>query len=839
MYRTTPSYLALALWLLALAGGFWLLAAPPALAWTTSRVSVSSGGAGGGAQSDYPAISSDGRYVAFQSQAGNLVSGDTNGGWDIFRHDRLTGATIRVSVTTAGAQVFAPSYDPCITADGRYVVFMGTDGELVGDDTDPWWNDIYVHDCVAGTTELISRSSSGEVGNDNDDQPALTPDGRYLAFVSASTNLVAGDGNNNSDIFVRDLLTGVTSLVSVSSSGAQSNGYSYEPVISANGRYVAFVSEATNLVAGDTNGCVDIFVHDRVTGTTTRASVSSAEAQANNESYWPSLSADGHYLAFHSYASNLVTGDTNAGRDVFVRDTVAGTTSRVSLKSDGSEAASESLKPCLSADGRYVAFESEANLVPADTNLHCDVYVWDRQPATPTLLSLSTAGGQGNDDSGTAVLSPSGLWLAFVSTASNLVSGDGNGAYDVFERDTGLEGPAAPTVSSVAPTGTNCSAQFPVVRVTFSKAMDAASTQAAFAISPAVDGNFSWSGNELRYSIPRALAPLTAYKVTIATTAQSADGANLGTAKSWTFKTNNVPAVASRAPLGTAVAAGSVIRLGFNQAMNRTSVQNAFSVTPARSGGFSWVKNVLTFTPAAPLPAGVQFTVAVAKTAKSSGGLALAAAYSWRFTVAGTPTYPVVTSKAPQGSAVAGSANIRLTFNTAMNKGSVQRAFKLRRQADPASTAGLPGTFTWSDARNVSFNPADNLAAGTPYVVVVSTGATSALLIRMQAAFTYSFTTAAPTPALSVTALPTAAGAQVTATLTSAATVETVVLNVAGREVARLPERVVPAGVTALSWNGRSAQGTRVPSGRYLVRVTARTATGEAVCTTAPLTLPR
>ena len=161
---------------------------------------------------------------------------------------------------------------------------------------------------------------------------AISGDGRFVAFVSAATNLVTGDNNNAADIFVRDRQAGTTTRVSVTSTGGQANGASSDPAISADGRYVAFVSRATNLVAGDTNGVRDVFVHDRQTGATTRISVNSSENQGNAESLAPSLSADGRYVAFASSASNLVTGDTNSTSDVFVRDRQAGTTTRVSVE---------------------------------------------------------------------------------------------------------------------------------------------------------------------------------------------------------------------------------------------------------------------------------------------------------------------------------------------------------------------------------------------------------------------------------------------------------------------------------------------------------------------------
>ncbi|MEN6305034.1 MAG: calcium-binding protein, partial [Armatimonadia bacterium] len=323
-----------------------------AWAGTTTRVSVSSGGAQANDQSRYPVISSDGRYVAFESWAGNLVAGDTNGGWDVFRHDRTTGQTMRLSVTAAGTQVFAPSYDPSMTADGQYVAFMSTAQDLVANDNN-WLNDIFLRSCLSGSISLISVATSGEQGNDDSSEPSISADGRYVAFTSLSTNLVNADTAVPGQVYVRDLVGHTTTRVSVSSAGVAGNGWSHVPSISPDGRYVAFQSEATNLVPGDTNGKWDIFVHDRSTGITSRVSVSTGGTQGNWDSWEPSISKDGRYVAFESGASNLVSGDTNSVWDVFVRDRVSNVTTRVSVNETGGQGAFESTTASISPDGRY------------------------------------------------------------------------------------------------------------------------------------------------------------------------------------------------------------------------------------------------------------------------------------------------------------------------------------------------------------------------------------------------------------------------------------------------------------------------------------------------------
>src|SRR5205823_5466864 len=215
--------------------------------------------------------------------------------------------------------------------------------------------------------------SAGAEANGTSFAPAISADGRFVAFPSEATNLVPGDTNGVTDVFVRDRRTGTTERVSVSSAGAEANGTSFTPAISADGRFVAFSSDATNLVGRDTNGAVDVFVNDRMTGMTERVSVDSTGAQANAasiEQFCPALSGDGRFVAFESDATNLVPGDTNGVADVFVHDRLTATTERVSVDSAGAQANDKSDFPAISADGSVVAFVSTAsNLVPDDTNV--------------------------------------------------------------------------------------------------------------------------------------------------------------------------------------------------------------------------------------------------------------------------------------------------------------------------------------------------------------------------------------------------------------------------------------------------------------------------------------
>jgi Tol biopolymer transport system component len=281
----------------------------------------SSGNQANGAGSQEAAISADGRYVAFDSYATNLVPGDTNHPGDVFVHDRQTGATELVSVDSSGNQGNGGgSYRPAISADGRYVAFDSYAADLVPGDTNGS-NDVFVHDRQTGTTERVNVDSAGNQGDGGDSQgAAISADGRFVAFQSGATNLVPGDTNGNFDVFVHDRQTGATELVSVDSAGNQGGGHSYGAAISADGRYVAFESEASNLVPGDTNGSNDVFVHDRQTGVTELVSVGISGSLGDGASNNAAISTDGRYVAFESGATNLVPGDTNGNFDVFVRD---------------------------------------------------------------------------------------------------------------------------------------------------------------------------------------------------------------------------------------------------------------------------------------------------------------------------------------------------------------------------------------------------------------------------------------------------------------------------------------------------------------------------------------
>jgi hypothetical protein len=338
---------------------------------TTLRVSVRSNGDQVYGWSRDPAISADGRFVTFVSVARKLVPHDTNRRVDVFVHDLETGTTTRVSVNSEGNQGNGDSWKPAISADGRFVTFWSEATNLIPQDTNSV-EDVFVWDRIAGTTSRVSVSSDEGEGNDGSSSPtnSISADGRFVTFQSSASNLVPNDTNRTSDVFVRDRMAGTTSRVSVSSDGeeAESPGSS-SAAISADGRFVTFLSYDSNLVPNDTNRAPDIFVHDRTTGRTKRVSISSDGNQMDAGAWDPAISADGRFVTFMSLDPNVVPNDTNGTPDVFIRDRMTGTTTRVSVSSEGVEGDSSSSGPAISADGRFVAFRSLAtNLVPNDTN---------------------------------------------------------------------------------------------------------------------------------------------------------------------------------------------------------------------------------------------------------------------------------------------------------------------------------------------------------------------------------------------------------------------------------------------------------------------------------------
>ena len=398
----------------------------------TQRVNVSSAGvqADQVSPSNPPTLSANGRYVAFASSATDLVPGDTNGHIDVFVRDLKLHKTYLVSVGPGGVQGNADSWQPSISANGRYVTFFSGASNLVGGDTNGF-SDVFVRDRKLNRTYIVSVATGGALGNGDSYDPSISPNGRWVAFDSLASNLVGTATNGVQNSFVRDRKLRTTSLVSVGPAGA-GNSDSNMPVVSANGRYVAFYSDATNLVPHDVNGVSDVFLRDRKTHRTSILSVSSAGVRGNADSYGPSISANGRWVAFSTDATNLQGVGIGHYTQVVVRDRTTHKTSLVSVSSGGARAEGDSSQPSVSANGRWVAFNSVAILVGSDGNTGFDIYLRDRTKHRTTLVSVSSSGVQGTGDSVLPGISADGRYVGFESDAPNLVPNDTNGIQDVF-----------------------------------------------------------------------------------------------------------------------------------------------------------------------------------------------------------------------------------------------------------------------------------------------------------------------------------------------------------------------------------------------------------------------
>lgn len=382
-----------------------------------------------------PRMSADGRFVVFESGADNLVPNDTNSAADIFVHDRMTGMTERVSLASDGSEATSFSQEPAISGDGRFVAFNSPAGNLVPNDH--FNNDVFVYDRLNATIERVNVGPSGEEADPgaNSFAAAISADGRFVAFTSSASNFDV-DWDPDFDVFVKDRLTGtieranVASDASQSAPGLESNRL---PAISADGRFVAFFSAAANLVEDDTNGSTDLFVHDRLTGTTERVDVTSNGSQANIGAAGdksPAISGDGRFVAFTSRSQSLNPAVYNGHDQIFVRDRLLGLTDQITLGPGGASGDSDSDNASISGDGRFVAFQScSTNLVIGDTSATCDdVFVYDRQAGTTVRVSLAFDGGEANGNG-------SDLIVTAMSGDGRFVSWD-SGSTNLVATDT-------------------------------------------------------------------------------------------------------------------------------------------------------------------------------------------------------------------------------------------------------------------------------------------------------------------------------------------------------------------------------------------------------------------
>jgi hypothetical protein len=412
-----------------------------------TRVSVSSSEVEGNAYSRDADLSADGRYVVFWSGANNLVAGDTNDWEDLFLRDIQTGQTTRISVSSSGAQADNSSYLPAISGDGRYIAFNSDATNLVSGDTNGF-TDVFLHDRQTGTTTRISLSPSGAQANGiSDSYVAISSNGRYIAFNSEATNLVSGDTNGVTDVFVYDRMAGMTERVSLDSNEVQGNAGSFSPSISADGRFVAFSSGASNLVSGDANARTDIFVRDRQTGETSRVSLNSSGVEADRGATDAAISGDGRFVTFSSEATNLLPGgeEPYGYPHVYLHDRQTGATTLASIDVDGYQMVGWAENPDISADGRFVAFDFDDRGDGIGFNA---IYIHDR--LTGTTTRVSGPGGGSEDSSFGPAISPDGRFVTFSSFNNSLVPNDTNNWNDVFRLELAIPSPTIKTYQSIA-----------------------------------------------------------------------------------------------------------------------------------------------------------------------------------------------------------------------------------------------------------------------------------------------------------------------------------------------------------------------------------------------------
>lgn len=375
------------------------------------------------------------------------------------------GLTVPVLLPADGAAPDDSCNSPAISGNGAAVAFATAASNLVPDDTDGVI-DVAVVRLRKGGARCVSVSTEGVKGDGASADPALDKAGRHVAFSSMATNLVEGDTNGERDIFVRDLIQGTTERVSVATDGTQADGESERPSVSSNGRLVVFASHATNLVPGDTNGFEDIFLHDLATGETRRVSVGVSGVEPDGDSSAPRISGNGRYVAFLSMARNLVAQADFPTRDAFVVDLKTGLTEMVSVASNGAPSNAGTYSLAISANGRRVAFASMGSNLVADAEQFAgqDVFLRDRKKHTTTLLSVGAGGLAANDYSEEPDISGNGRWVAFTSLASNLVPDDTNGRNDVFRRKVKTGEMVRVSVSSLGVEGDSNSGQASLTR---------------------------------------------------------------------------------------------------------------------------------------------------------------------------------------------------------------------------------------------------------------------------------------------------------------------------------------------------------------------------------------
>jgi Tol biopolymer transport system component len=397
-------------------------------------ISLAYNGDQGNDDSITPSISADGRFIAFVSAADNLVPDDNNGVVDVFVYDRELDLIERVSVGTGGVEANERSVRPSISADGRYVVFesLATNLDGVVNENNTW--DVFIHDRQMGITQQMSVATGGLVGGDGaSGEASVSADGRYVVFTSNSTNLVDADNNGVTDVFLHDRLNTTTIRVSLNLDGEDANDASGQPYISNNGQWIVFSSIASDLVADDNNGAGDVFRYEVTSGLIERVTLNALGQEADRASNNATISDDGRFVAFESYATNLAAGDVNNIADVFVKDLDTGEVERASGSLAGTGGNGHSTDARISADGSVVVFHSFAsNLVDNDTNNAPDIFAYNRLTQEMMRVSTDAAGNQSMGFAINAAVSGDGNLVVFESDGADLVAGDANNRADIF-----------------------------------------------------------------------------------------------------------------------------------------------------------------------------------------------------------------------------------------------------------------------------------------------------------------------------------------------------------------------------------------------------------------------
>lgn len=403
-------------------------------------VSLGSGSVPGDKSSFFIYTSEDARYVAFESFVQNWTGEAPVGdNWtDIFYRDRLTDVTKKVTYSYQGGEADESSYDPVLTADGRYVAFISYATNLVPNDTNSSeWSrdglDVFIYDSQTETNERVSLKANGQQIKGNS-VGTISPDGKYVLFLTNGQIFPHEPmGPDQSALFLRDWHTGEIERVSRAVDGGLPNATPGGGSISFDNRYIVYNSEATNLVPGDTNGLMDVFVYDRLMGTTERINLTPAGGQANGRSSQAQISYDGRFVVFLSSANNLVSNDTNGEADIFVYERATKTTRRENVAENGAQANGFSRDPSICGNGRFVSYTTEAtNLVPGDNNNQRDVIVRDLYKGTNAVATMNADGQFGNAKAHRSYMAPDCRSVAFSSDSSNLVANDTNNERDLF-----------------------------------------------------------------------------------------------------------------------------------------------------------------------------------------------------------------------------------------------------------------------------------------------------------------------------------------------------------------------------------------------------------------------